>query len=272
MARPVKVSEIARAIESAFPSSSAAFWDCNGLVVGDGNREVTGVVFALDPTLEVINHAHQMGANVVVTHHPVYITPPERLAVDSSYASNVIHAAIRNNIALINAHTNLDLAIRSKNLIGEKLMLRSEGELPSSGDDVGGQGAPFGQLWSGDVRSLAEVARQCVAVFGQPARVWGKPDHQVTRVATATGSASSRIEEAVAAHVDLLIGGEVKYHDAMSAIERGVAVIELGHDVSEWLMVPLLQEVVVENCGLPTTMIHQFDSNPRWWIETGDKV
>jgi len=96
-------------------------------------------------------------------------------------------------------------------------------------------------------------------------RVWGDAKRRVSRVAIATGSAGSLIGDALAANADVLIGGEVRYHDAMDASDAGLSIIELGHDVSEWPLVPLLGSFVARTPGLASDSIDIDPPSIRWW-------
>lgn len=118
--------------------------------------------------------------------------------------------------------------------------------------------------------TLGTLARRAGERYGVTPRVWGDPGALVDLVATATGSAGSLIGEALVAGASALIGGEVRYHDALDAAERGLAVIELGHDVTEWPLVGLLEETVRAMLGTDgdaTTgvVLHVLSDRPRWW-------
>jgi dinuclear metal center YbgI/SA1388 family protein len=82
-------------------------YDNSGLLVGDENREITGVLVALDCTEAVIDEAIAAGANVVLTHHPVIFRGLKRLT-GSNYVERTVIKAIENKVALIAIHTNLD--------------------------------------------------------------------------------------------------------------------------------------------------------------------
>ena len=104
---PVTVRDIEHAVANRFPLERAEEWDRCGLLAGDPDARVSGVVLALDPTVEVIERAFGLGANVVVTHHPAFLSPPQRLTPGGGSA-DVVFAALSKGVALINAHTNLD--------------------------------------------------------------------------------------------------------------------------------------------------------------------
>lgn len=86
-------------------------------------------------------------------------------------------------------------------------------------------------------------------------RIRGERSKIIGRVAVATGSASSLVGAAIAADVDALVAGEVRYHDAVTAAEAGVAVVELGHDISEWPLVPVLAEAIRASAALPAERV-----------------
>jgi hypothetical protein len=95
--------------------------------------------------------------------------------------------------------------------------------------------------------------------------VWGDPDLPIKRVATATGSAGSLIGDVMASGAQALVAGEVRYHDALDAAENGLAVVELGHDVSEWPLVSLLEGAVRSTPGLDPGAVHVLPATPGWW-------
>lgn len=71
------VSELERALLTRYPKADAEGWDHVGLSVGDPNAEITGVACALDATVANVHRALEAGANVLLTHHPIYIKAPE---------------------------------------------------------------------------------------------------------------------------------------------------------------------------------------------------
>ncbi len=113
--------------------------------------------------------------------------------------------------------------------------------------------------------SLAEFARGVESRIGGVVRVRGADSTQVARVAVATGSASSLVGAALRARADVLVAGEVRYHDAVNAAEAGCAVIEVGHDVSEWPLVPVLAEAVRSTPGLAREAVIVDAAQQHYW-------
>lgn len=113
--------------------------------------------------------------------------------------------------------------------------------------------------------TLEELAVTAAASFGVTPRVWGSPGTRLTRIATATGSASSLIGDVLACGAQALVAGEVRYHDALDALEAGLCIIELGHDVSEWPLVSLLHRAVAGIDGIDKDSLFVLESRPGWW-------
>jgi putative NIF3 family GTP cyclohydrolase 1 type 2 len=118
----VRVSDIERAVARAFPPERAEDWDRVGLLAGDPDTEVTGVALALDPSVAAIEASVAVGANVLVTHHPAFLNPPQWLTPGRG-SSGVVFAALSHGVALVNAHTNLDRDPEAQLLLPEALGL-----------------------------------------------------------------------------------------------------------------------------------------------------
>jgi dinuclear metal center YbgI/SA1388 family protein len=92
-----------------YPPSTADSWDKVGLVSGDPDREVARVMFAVDPTLEVAREAVERGADLLVVHHPLFLTPVSSVAATTP-KGRVLHTLASGDCALLTAHTNADQA------------------------------------------------------------------------------------------------------------------------------------------------------------------
>jgi len=99
------VQDYINAIEAFAPFSLAESWDNAGLLIGSGGDVVTRALVALDATMPVLDEALRLGADLIVTHHPVIFSPLKNIATNS-----VVYRLIREGIAVVSAHTNLDIA------------------------------------------------------------------------------------------------------------------------------------------------------------------
>jgi putative NIF3 family GTP cyclohydrolase 1 type 2 len=113
--------------------------------------------------------------------------------------------------------------------------------------------------------TLDAFAQTAAATFGVTPRVWGARDSSIQVVATATGSAGSLVPAAMRSGADVLLAGEVRYHDAQAARESGLCVIEIGHDVSEWPLVPILADAARNASGLGSDAVLVDEPGAAWW-------
>lgn len=254
------VGDIERIINDAFPPENAAPWDKNGLLVGKRLQEATGVYCALDPTLESIDATLACGANVLVTHHPVFLDPLDTLVPEDTYTARVVSYAIENGVALINAHTSLDIDSEAKLLLGAMV-----GAEPVN-DTAFGLSSPYLAAWKlPSALSLGDLAKMYAATLGTSVRIVGRTDKVVSAFVSATGSAGSTLRAVIESDYDTIVLGELKYHDSLAAREQGLAVIELGHDYSEWPLVDRLYKILID-CSIDCPVYLGTPESTYQWI------
>ena len=103
----MKISEIINYLDSYAPQSFKEDYDNVGLLVGNRNNEISGVLISLDVTEAVVEEAVSKKANLIVSHHPIIFRGLKKLT-GSNEVERVVSMAIKNDIALYAAHTNLD--------------------------------------------------------------------------------------------------------------------------------------------------------------------
>lgn len=114
--------------------------------------------------------------------------------------------------------------------------------------------------------TLGSLAKKCESVFGRKGRVWGAKATLVKKIVTTTGSVGrlddevSVLQACIDKRVDCIICGEIKYHDALELRQRGIGIIDLGHDVSELPLCKVLQNAAVE-CGIKKADIVMLNQN-----------
>lgn len=107
--RVLRVSDVIAELERAYPPALAESWDSVGLVCGDPADVVTKVLFAVDPTAEVVDEAIEWGAELLVTHHPLLLRGVDTVGAHTPKGA-LIHKLVRAGCALFTAHTNADSA------------------------------------------------------------------------------------------------------------------------------------------------------------------
>ena len=102
-----RIKDIIHSLENWAPPALAESYDNVGLLVGDKNKETSGILISLDCTEKVVQEAIGLGCNLVISHHPLIFGGIKKLT-GSNYVERTIELAIKNDIALYAIHTNLD--------------------------------------------------------------------------------------------------------------------------------------------------------------------
>jgi len=283
MARRVWYLE--RSLFELFPRQDAESWDNPGLIVGDAEADVTGIAVALDVSLANIRRAHDLGCNVLLTHHPVFIKAPSSIiasgpgtwehhgasgdSVEQASSGVLVHEAIRSDVSLIAMHTNFDVSPHAQHVLPDLLGLTylnpmEQTTRPGQAMGQGGLQGGLGQLCSVEPLTLRDMALRCREVFGTTPRVWGDPEQVLRFVVTVPGSAWPLINDATKCGFDCCICGETRYHTALAAVAAGNSIIELGHDISEYPFVDRFCELL-SDLGYPSGMVHRIDPTTNWW-------
>ena len=102
----VTVKDVLDFMEQIAPKELKMEWDNVGLLCGRADRNVTKVLVALDPFEHVCHEAKEIGAQLIVTHHPLIFDPLKAVTEDNE-AGRCVLLLCENGISAINAHTNL---------------------------------------------------------------------------------------------------------------------------------------------------------------------
>jgi dinuclear metal center YbgI/SA1388 family protein len=120
-----QVGDICRYMEDIAPLAYQENYDNCGLLVGDAAAEVNGILICLDVTEKIIEEAIEQKCNMVVAHHPLIFSGLKKLT-GSNYVERTVIKAIKHNIAIYAAHTNLDNMQEGVNAkIAEKIGLHN---------------------------------------------------------------------------------------------------------------------------------------------------
>ncbi|WP_250402775.1 Nif3-like dinuclear metal center hexameric protein [Streptomyces cellostaticus] len=236
-----RLSEVIAALENLWPAERAESWDAVGTVVGDPDQEVTRVLFAVDPVRETVDEAVRLGADLLVTHHPLYLRGTTTVAA-STFKGRVVHTLIKNDIALHVAHTNADTADPGvSDALAGALGLRVVRPLvPDPTDPAGRRG--LGRVCEPDrpltVRELAALAAERLPATAQGIRVAGDPEAVVRAVAVSGGSGDSLFDQVRAAGVDAFLTADLRHHPASeftaSVAHSPLALLDAAHWATEW--------------------------------------
>ena len=212
-------------------------FDNSGFLVGRQDRELHRVLLALDITDEVIEEAESLGAELIVSHHPVIF---HKLgAVTDAVPDTRVLRLIEKGIGAICMHTNLDIAEGGVN----DVLIRLLGASCESALDAEGCGR-VGEL--PEELPLTDFLARCKErLHAKGLRFYdaGKP---VKRLAVMGGSGADSLLDAWKKGCDTYVTADIKYHQFQDAACMGINLIDADHFSTENPVVPVLAEILKE--------------------------
>ena len=209
-------------LDQIAPFDTQAEFDNSGLLVGSPSAEVSCVLLALDVTEAVIDEAVSLGAQLIVTHHPLMFSARKQLT-DVDYEGRLIRRLVREDISLIAAHTCLDQAPCGINDTLAELCGLTE---------VTGEGF-FRSGLLPEAMTAAAYAEELGRRLGTTVRLMGDEDAVIRRIGLCSGGGSSEWSSAAEAGCDAFISGEIRHHVALALADRGIVAFECGHYATE---------------------------------------
>jgi dinuclear metal center YbgI/SA1388 family protein len=121
-------------LDSAIPLAFQESYDNSGLQVGLPDQEVTSAMICLDVTEKVVSEAIESGCNLLISHHPLIFNGIKKMT-GNTYTERILYSAVKNDIAIYSAHTNLDMSINGvSRKMAEKIGLEKVSVLSPSAD------------------------------------------------------------------------------------------------------------------------------------------
>ena len=242
----MKLCDLMAKFESWCPVATAMDFDNVGLLVGDPDMEIAKAAVALDATVESVAFAKKVGANLLVTHHPIIFRPLKSVTPDK-----VTWHAMQAGIAVVSMHTNLDVAQGGVNdCLAGALQLTDVQSLCDDGlGRVGNLPAAM------DDAQLAAFVKQQLGAGGVR---YNKTGRIHTRVAVGGGACGDLWGEALATGATALISGEAKYNDFLDAAQNGICIAAAGHFATEQVVCGALYQFVKEQ-GIDCDLCAQTD-------------
>jgi dinuclear metal center YbgI/SA1388 family protein len=231
--------EVLDVVEELYPPGTAQSWDRVGLVAGRPEQRVRRVLLAVDPTLAVVEEARRLGADLLLTHHPLLLRGVHGVATTSAKGATVTEL-VRADVALYVAHTNADVAAE-----GVSAALAAACGLAASAPLSRAEDQPMGRV--GDLaepvglRTFVERLATRLPGAAGGIRVSGPPDAVVRRVAVLGGAGDDLLDAVRASGADVYVTADLRHHPALEAREeaRGGTpyLVDAGHWASEqvWL-------------------------------------
>lgn len=256
----IKVKDIASVIEEFAPKKLQEAYDNAGLQVGDPEMEVSAALLCLDITEEVLDEALERHCNLIVSHHPLLFKGLKEISGKTS-TERIVIRAIKENVAIYSAHTNLDSAWEGvSHEIAHMLNIRNLSVLeprvndPSTGLGVVGDIQPTPKIEF--LRNIKDTFKvKCLRYSSQSQQI------VVRKVAICGGSGASLIKQAISAEADIIITGDVKYHD-FTTYGLDITIADIGHYESELCSKKILSRIIRERFPDFVTYFAESETNP----------
>lgn len=260
----ITVSDIAEALEDFAPKELQESYDNAGLQIGNPDMPVTAALLCLDVTEDMIDEAIARKCNMIITHHPLLFKGLKHITGDS-HIERIVIRAIKENIAIYSAHTNLDSTFEGVSYeIAHTLSLKNIEVLcpnvdnPQTGLGIIGDITPTPKL---------EFLRKIRDEFNVRSLRYSTQSPQIVirKVALCGGAGADFISEAVRRKADCYITGDLKYHD-FTTWGLDILLTDLGHFESELVSRKIFARVLRKKFPDFVTWITECEKSPVSYI------
>ena len=259
------LKELIGFLEEVAPLHLQESYDNAGLIVGDVDMNVKGVVVALDSIEEVVDEAIEMNCNVIIAHHPIVFSGLKKIT-GANYIERTILKAIKNDIAIYAIHTNLDNVFRNgvNEKIAQKIGLENL-ELLSPKEEFSNEKYTVGSGIVGELPNTTEIQsfltdlkiRMELNTIKHTKIIKNK----VVKIAVCGGSGGFLLNKAIAVDADVFITADYKYHEYFDANNR-IMVVDIGHYESERFTIDLLHGLIINKFRNFAAHCTKINTNP----------
>ena len=217
-----KVKDFYGYLNSIAPFETQEDWDNSGMLVGDMDAEVKKVAVVLDITHEEIKKAKAIGADLIISHHPVIFDP-----IKSVTRGSVPYELVASSINALCCHTPLDIADGGTNDSLAKLL----------GIEVTRTEDPILRLGTVEPTTAENLAGKIAKTLNTKVR-YADAGRKIEKIAICTGAGCSLIE--AAGEIDAFITGDASHHNFLDCVQAGITLIAAGHYETEIVVVTVL--------------------------------
>ncbi len=230
----ITVNDILDYIETFAPLDTAMGFDNCGVLVGCKNTAVSTALVCLDITPEAVNEAKSLGAELIISHHPVIFS-----GIKSLSAADVPYLLAKNGITALCLHTNLDLSEKFgvNTCLANALKLENTEYFMDGKNEicfaVGNLAHPMDDM---EFAAYVKDSLRCDGVR------FTKTGKKFKRAAVSSGAGGSEIFNAAEKGADVLVTGEIKHNQILDANRLGIGVVDAGHFKTENVVTAPLAE------------------------------
>lgn len=224
----MKLSKIYEILDSISPFELQEKWDNSGINVGNIEQNIEHIYITLDFDLEYLSDV--LPNSLIISHHPLFISPIKNFNFDDR-GSRLLKELFAKNIAVISMHTNIDKTHLNdfvvREILGLDIVYKEDFlayvEINKSFDEL-----------TSFIKNKLELKQLKVT----------KTKEYIKNIAITTGSGMSLLGNVKA---DCFLIGDIKYHDALEAKDRGISLIDIGHYESEKHFCKLMESIFIND-------------------------
>lgn len=251
------IKEVTEYFDEILPKTLSEPYDNDGaMVIPDQKIEIKKVLIALDATSLAIEHAKNIGAQLIITHHPLVFKPLSSLTANDAYGKRVIEC-IKNNLAVLSYHTRLDEAEGGVcDCLAKKAGLCNIKKMQPCGR--------IGKL--PEKTSYDNFAEHIKNLLGIKFVYGTNSKKAVKNVAVVSGSGKNFIFDAKNAGADTFLTGEVNHSGLIEGKELGLNIICATHYATENVVLGSIKEFLLEKFPSLTAEILHFKAEDEYGI------
>ncbi|KFI65835.1 Nif3-like dinuclear metal center hexameric protein [Bifidobacterium cuniculi] len=218
------LKQVVDILETLYPLRYAEEWDHPGLIVGDLEDSVQSIVFAADPTMDVVQRAVGGGADLLVTHHPLFFRSVHEVS-GMGFRGRIVRMLNEVHCGLWVGHTNADAAWRGVGMAAaDGFGLVDQTPLQPIADPSYAHPVGLGRVGRlpepMTLRSFAHVVAEALPATNLGVQVAGDLDAMVETVAVMPGSGDSMFPEINALGVDVYVTSDLRHHPATDELQQ----------------------------------------------------
>ncbi len=272
------ISQITHYLESIVPLNFQESYDNSGLLVGNPNTEVTGILVSLDTIESIIEEAKAKNCNLIVAHHPIIFRGLKSIT-GKNYIERTIIKAIQEGIGIYAIHTNLDNIKEGVNgKIAEKIGIKNIEILKKKENYFTRSIHNFEEtqrIGAGIIGTLSEVISATAFLANLKSKMnlplikhtslKNFEDKKIKKIAVCGGAGSFLLKEAIKQEADFFITADYKYHEFFDAEDK-IVICDIGHYESEVFTKDLLvdflkkefENVKIQSCQTNTNPVEYY--------------
>ncbi|MCL2176913.1 MAG: Nif3-like dinuclear metal center hexameric protein [Firmicutes bacterium] len=233
------VKHITNIIEKFAPLSLQIKNDNCGLLVGYENANVSGIIITLDVTLDTINEAIREGCNLIISHHPFIFNGLTEINHDT-VRGKMIYEAIKHNINIYSAHTNVDAC---KGGLNDHLasLFGLKNVKPYTECEIGRVGTLAKPI------TLADLAVIAKNNFDEEVKIIGDPQKEIKTLVVSGGSCpdDTMLYKALYIHkADCIITSDIRHHASLWVRESGFSAVIASHFATEISFCEIIKQLL----------------------------